>query len=153
MPDNPELPALVPAEAVGVHAGVASRRGVIGLLADLLARGHGLDGEAVAASLHAREALGSTAFGGGIAIPHCAGPEGGGVQGAMLLLHTPVDWEAPDGEPVDLAVALVGPPGAAMLKALALVSRALRDPVLVAKLRGARSDHALWSLLAMQEAA
>ena len=149
----PELQNLVPPGAIAVHMGVSSRRGVLSHLAELMARGHGLPAEDVATALIAREAQGSTAFGGGVAIPHgrLAGAES--VHGAILRLHAPLEWEAPDGQPVDVVACLVGPDGTEMLKALALVSRALRDPLFVAKLRGAANADSLWSLLTLQEAA
>lgn len=157
MPDIVELPALLPAEAVGVHAGVISRRGAIAMLSELMQRGHGLSAVAVAAAMHAREAETSTAFGSGVAIPHghlpdAPGDPPGRIRGALLILHTPVDWNAPDGQPVDIVAGLAGAEGTPMLKALARMCRALRDPVLVAKMRGAVDAHALWSLIALQEA-
>jgi PTS system nitrogen regulatory IIA component len=70
----------------------------------------------------------------------------------VIRLAQPVEWAAVDGLPVDLVLALAGPdePGADNLKALALLSRTLRDRVLVEKLRGVNDAGALWALLAGQ---
>lgn len=147
-----DMQHLVPAAATAVHGGILSKRGVISLLADLLVRGHGLAAGATLDSLLHREAEGSTAFGGGVAIPHGRVGQMAGVHGAFLRLANPVDWGAPDDQPVDLVVGLVGPDGTELLKSLALVSRALRDVGLVARLRGADDADLLWSLLAGQAA-
>jgi nitrogen PTS system EIIA component len=69
-----------------------------------------------------------------------------------VRLSQPVDWSSVDGMPVDVVIALAGPEtaGADNLKALALLSRTLRDQSLVGKIRGARDAAALWALLAGQ---
>jgi PTS system nitrogen regulatory IIA component len=73
-----------------------------------------------------------------------------GVFGYFARLTAPVDYLAVDRMPVDLVVLLLSPPdaGADHLKALASVSRMLRDRQTVAKLRGARSRDAIYALLA-----
>lgn len=113
-----------------------------------MARAHGLDGDAVARGLSEREKLGSTGFGGGVAIPHgrLAGLDR--VTGVFAKIAPPIDFEAVDGLPVDLVFAMISPPdaGAEHLKALARVSRQLRDQAFVAKLRGAGSADALYAL-------
>ena len=97
-----------------------------------------------------RERLGTTAVGGGIAIPHARLPGLERIVGAMARLTPAVPLDAPDELPVDLVFVLLSPAdaGADHLKALARVSRALRDRSLVAKLHGAGSRDALFSLLA-----
>jgi nitrogen PTS system EIIA component len=92
--------------------------------------------------------LGSTGFGNGIAIPH------GKVEGLNHIvalcarLTQPIDFQAIDDLPVDLIFCLLSPPdaGADHLKALAQVSRWLRDAAFVAKLRGAGSNDAAYAL-------
>lgn len=138
---------LLPVTVVeGVSA--KSRKALFGLLAGLIADTHDLDAEAVAASLNDRERLGSTGFGGGVAIPH--GRLAGLTQviGVFARLAQPLDFEAVDGLPVDLVFAMLSPTdaGANHLKALARVSRQLRDQAFTAKLRGAGSPDALYAL-------
>jgi PTS system nitrogen regulatory IIA component len=97
-----------------------------------------------------RERLGSTGIGGGIAIPH--GRMAGLVQPRALFarLAQPVDFDSIDERPVDIVFLLVTPEGAGAdhLKALARVSRLLRDRALVDKLRATESADALYALLA-----
>ena len=73
-----------------------------------------------------------------------------GVFGYFARLTTPIDFQSVDDLPVDLVFMILSPPdaGADHLKALAAVSRALRDRDIVAKLRGARSRDAIFALLA-----
>lgn len=101
-----------------------------------------------------REKLGSTGFGGGVAIPHGRLPGIAAVSGVFARLAQPIDYGAVDGAPVDLVFLLLSPEGsnAEHLKALARVSRRLRDTSFTAKLRGAGSPDALYALLAVAEA-
>jgi PTS system nitrogen regulatory IIA component len=96
-----------------------------------------------------RERLGSTGIGGGIAIPH--GRMAGLTQpcGLFARLAQPVDFDSIDERPVDIVFLLVAPEGAGAdhLKALARVSRLLRDRSLVEKLRATESADALYALL------
>ena len=103
-----------------------------------------------AAALADREKVGSTGFGGGVAIPHARIEGLNGVFGYFARLTAPVEFQSVDKLPVDLVFLILSPPdaGADHLKALAAVSRVLRDRNMVAKLRGARSRDALFALLA-----
>ena len=96
-----------------------------------------------------RERLGSTGIGGGIAIPHGKLPGLQRLHGVFARLATPVEFEAIDERPVDLVFLLLAPEaaGADHLKALARVSRLLRDRAVVEKLRAASSADALYALL------
>lgn len=96
-----------------------------------------------------RERLGTTAVGHGVAIPHVKLAELDRMCGAFARLDQPIDFEADDGEPVDLLFLLMAPEGAGAdhLKALALVSRTLRDNDLCDKLRGSDNPDALYALL------
>ena len=80
--------------------------------------------------LQQREKLGSTGVGNGIAIPHGKLPKLGKLFGLFARLERPVDFDALDGQPVDLVFLLLAPEaaGADHLKALARVARLLRDP-------------------------
>ena len=101
-----------------------------------------------------RERLGSTGFGAGVAIPH--GKIDGLVQvvGFFAKLAQPIEFQAIDSMPVDLVFLLLSPSdaGADHLKALARVSRRLRDRAFVAKLRGAGSADALYALFTSADA-
>lgn len=118
----------------------------LGVLSSVVA---GLTARVVTERLTDRERLGSTGFGGGIAIPHGKVEGLTGIVGLFVRLDRPIDFEAVDDLPVDLVFALLSPPdaGAEHLKALAGVSRRLRDRGFVAKLRGAGSRDALFALL------
>ena len=96
-----------------------------------------------------RERLGSTGIGGGIAIPHGRMAGIDRPYGLFARLGHPVDFDSIDERPVDLVFLLVAPEGAGAdhLKALARVSRLLRDRALVDKLRATESADALYALL------
>ena len=96
-----------------------------------------------------REKLGTTAVGYGVAIPHGKLPKLEKLFGLFARLERPIDFEAMDGLPVDLVFLLLAPEGAGAdhLKALARVSRLLRDRGLVDKLRATESADALYALL------
>jgi len=122
------------------------------LLAELSGRAaslFGVDERRLFDRLLKRERLGSTGIGGGIAIPH--GRMGSLTQpcGVFARLIHPVDFNAIDERPVDIVFLLVAPEGAGAdhLKALARVSRLLRDHALVDKLRATDSADALYALL------
>lgn len=99
--------------------------------------------------LNERERLGSTGIGMGIAIPHGKLPEIGRLYGLFARLERPIPFDAVDDQPVDLAFVLLAPPdaGADHLKALARVSRLLRDRETCKKLRGTDNADALYALL------
>ncbi len=96
-----------------------------------------------------RERLGSTGIGGGIAIPHGRMSDLAKPCGLFTRLVHPVDFDSIDERPVDVVFLLVAPEGAGAdhLKALARVSRLLRDRNLVEKLRATESADALYALL------
>ena len=96
-----------------------------------------------------RERLGSTGIGGGIAIPHARLSTLNKPVGLFARLAQPIDFEAIDDRPVDIVFLLAAPEGAGAdhLKALARVSRLLRDRGLVEKLRATENADALYALL------
>jgi len=100
-------------------------------------------------TLNQRERLGSTGVGHGIAIPHGKLPKIETLFGMFARLEKPVDFEALDGEPVDLVFLLLAPEaaGADHLKALARVARLLRDPEVAKKLRASRDAASLHAIL------
>jgi PTS system nitrogen regulatory IIA component len=101
-----------------------------------------------------REKLGSTAVGNGIAIPHGKLSRLNKLFGLFARLERPIDFEALDGQPVDLIFLLLAPEGAGAdhLKALARVARLLRDPDVARKLRDSRDASAIYAVLAMPSA-
>ena len=114
----------------------------------------GQNEKAILEILLQREKLGSTGVGNGVAIPHGKLQKLGNVFGLFARLERPVDFEALDGQPVDLIFLLLAPEGAGAdhLKALARVARLLRDPDVKRKLRDSRDAEALYAVLAMPSA-
>lgn len=146
---SPDLGDLITPAGVIHDAHAANKRQLLGLMAARAARLAGVDEARVIDVILEREALGSTGFGAGTAIPHGRLDAIGRIVAIVAKLATPVDFAALDGQPVDLVVLMLAPAGAGAdhLKALARVSRALRDADLCAKLRGAGSADALYALL------
>lgn len=100
-------------------------------------------------ALMKRERLGTTGVGNGIAIPHGKLPNLDRLYGMFARLEHPIEFEAIDDRPVDLIFLLLAPEasGADHLKALARVSRLLRDRSACEKLRGTDDAEALYALL------
>jgi PTS system nitrogen regulatory IIA component len=126
-------------------------------LQELAARAAALCGQserAVFETLLQRERLGSTGVGNGIAIPHGKLPRLERLFGLFARLERPIDFEALDGQPVDLIFLLLAPEtaGADHLKALARVARLLRDPETASKLRASRDADALYAVLTLPPA-
>ena len=138
-----DLSSLLKPRAVKVLTDVTSKKR---LMQSISALAHDLielpEGQ-IFDALQERESLGPTGVGHGVALPHARLPELTEVHGAFFRLEKPVDFDAADKQPVDLVFAMFAPAdtGVDHLKALALVSRTLRDAGLRAKLR-ANSDAA-----------
>jgi PTS system nitrogen regulatory IIA component len=128
---------------------VASKKQALQELAKRAAAMTGLHERAVFEVLLEREKLGTTGVGHGIAIPHGKLPQLDRLYGMFARLETPIDFDAIDEQPVDLICLLLAPQtaGADHLKALAQVSRLLRDRQVCEKLRGANSPEAIYALL------
>src|SRR6201995_1860805 len=96
-----------------------------------------------------RERLGSTGIGNGIAIPHGKLPKLERLFGVFARLDRPIDFEALDGQPVDLLFLLLAPEaaGADHLKALAAVARLVGEPEGATKLRESRDAEAIYAVL------
>ena len=114
----------------------------------------GQDERLIFETLMQREKLGSTGVGNGIAIPHGKLPKLPKLFGLFARLERPIDFEALDGQPVDLMFLLLAPEGAGAdhLKALARVARMLRGPDIAAKLRYSGDTDALYSVIALPSA-
>jgi nitrogen PTS system EIIA component len=148
------LANLVYPATVRAQQSVDSKRGFFPLAGAVAAASLGLDASEVAEALLERERLGSTAFGRGMAIPHARLDGISGVRALVLQFAKPVDFDAIDALPVDLVFVLLSPTdaGADHLKALAQVSRFLRDEGAVARMRGARTAEALYAILTGEQA-
>jgi PTS system nitrogen regulatory IIA component len=101
-----------------------------------------------------RERLGSTGVGNGIAIPHGKLAKFTRLFGLFARLERPIDFDAIDGQPVDLVFLLLAPEaaGADHLRALSRIARVLRDPAVVQKLRATRDAAALHAVLCGEHA-
>lgn len=122
------------------------------LLADLARRaGLALDVPPahLLAELKKREELGSTAIGGGVAMPHARLQKVNKPFGMLVRLRKPIEFDAVDGKPVDIVFLLLLPesPDGEQLGALACTARKLRDPAIVAALRRARDESELYGRL------
>jgi nitrogen PTS system EIIA component len=148
-----EISDLLQTDAV-VILKASSKKQVLQELAKKAAGITGLSERKIFDTLLERERLGTTGVGKGVAIPHGKMADLKGLHGVFARLEKPVDFEAIDDHPVDLVFLLLAPEqaGADHLKALARVSRLLRDPVNCEKLRGASNTDALYMLLIQSEA-
>ena len=148
-----DLHDLLATDAILERVAVGTRKALFQQLAAAAAATYGLDPAAVAEAVGTREKLGSTGFGAGVATPHGKLPGMSHVCGVFARLANPLDFGAVDDLPVDIVFMLLSPAdaGAVHLKALAKVSRALRDKAFVDKLRGAGSRDALVALLTAGE--
>lgn len=140
--------------AVTLRVSAPGKRQVLGVIADVAARVLGVDADAVLEGLTEREAAGSTGVGHGVAIPHARIDGLDRIRAIFVRLETPVAFDAVDDKPVDLLVALLAPrdANAQHLRALARVSRMMRQPELREQLRQARSADAVHVLLAHEAA-
>lgn len=149
-----DLQTLLPSQAVRVLSDVTSKKRLIQRTAEIASELLPLSSNSILDALVDRENLGATGVGNGVALPHArlAGVEG--VTGVFVRLERPIDFEAVDRQPVDLIFALLAPEDAGVehLKALALVSRTLRDESLCAKLRANSNPATLHLLLTGGEA-
>ena len=143
------LSSILKPQAVKVVQAVSSKKRLFQEIGDLVALAQGLDSSAVVEALLERESLGPTGVGHGVALPHARLPGLDTVIGSFVMLEKPLDFGAVDRQPVDLAFALFAPEDAGVdhLKALALVSRTLRDTALCSKLRANPEPAKLYALL------
>jgi PTS system nitrogen regulatory IIA component len=144
-----DLGDLLKPEGVFASLRVKNKKQALQELAVRAARITGLDERQIFDALLQRERLGSTGVGRGIAIPHARIAGLARIAAVFAQLDEPIDFDALDGEPVDLVFVLLAPEhaGADHLKALARISRVLRDPQTLEKLRAARDRTALHSVL------
>jgi PTS system nitrogen regulatory IIA component len=139
--------------AVGARINAASKRQALSIVSEIAGRAFELKSAEILTKIMQRERLGSTGVGHGVAVPHCRLRGIDRVRGVFVRLETPVDFGAVDEQPVDLIFALLAPPNDAseQLRALARVSRVLRQTDLRQQLRQARSADAMRALLVQEQ--
>jgi nitrogen PTS system EIIA component len=149
-----QLRDLITPEAVIPSLKAKSKKQLLQELSARAARLTGLDERDIFDVLWQRERLGSTGLGQGVAIPHGKLAPLKGIVGIFARLAEPVDFDSVDGEPVDVVFLLLTPEaaGADHLKALARVSRLLRDGSAVEKLRASKDASALHAVLTAEPA-
>lgn len=151
--DDMDFSELLKPEAVKVLTSASSKKRLMHDISDLSEQAYGLNADEVLDALLEREALGPTGVGHGIALPHARLPDLEGVLGVFVLLDKPIDFGAVDRQPVDIAFALFAPEDAGVdhLKALALVSRTLRDANICTKLRSNPNPATLYTILSSSQ--
>ena len=140
---------LMTSDCVLANLRASNKRQVLQELARKASKLTGQAEDAIYEILNERELLGTTGIGHGIAIPHGKLPGLDRVYGVFAKLERPVDFDAIDNQPVDLIFLLLAPAncGTDHLKALAKVSRMLRDRILCEKMRGSTSCDAIYALM------
>jgi len=144
-----ELNELISSDGIVAALKAGSKKQALQELSQIAETITGISSREIFATVLQRERLGSTGVGQGIAIPH------GKLEGLDRLfaifarLETPISFDAMDDQPVDLIFLLLAPEsaGADHLKALARISRTLRDPSITEKLRASDSTAAIYSIL------
>ena len=144
-----DLIRILKPEAVKVFSTASSKKRLFQEIADIAQTAYGLDASVTVDALLERESLGPTGVGHGVALPHARLTGLDQVVGIFVMLEKPVDFSAPDREPVDIVFTLFAPEDAGVehLKALALVSRTLKDQNVRTKLRANNDPSALYAIL------
>ena len=144
-----ELAKLLLPGAVRVVAHLTSKKRLFQELGELASQAYALSAATAIDGLQERESLGPTGVGHGIALPHARLEDLSQIRGIFLRLERPLDYDSVDRQPVDLVFALFAPKdsGVDHLKALALVSRTMRDPGICAKLRANTDTGKLHAIL------
>ena len=139
---------------IGCNVEAASKKRVLEQLGQRLAESvPELTQDLVFDALLERERLGSTGLGKGIALPHARMAQVDRAMGAFIKLTNGVDFDAIDGEPVDLAFAMLVPEEATdeHLQLLSTLARLFSDSAFCSALRQAETDHDLYQLLRRRE--
>ncbi|QQR38647.1 PTS sugar transporter subunit IIA [Devosia rhizoryzae] len=140
---------LIPAERIFVGVNVANRRELLGFFAQRAGELGLVDRQQCQQGLAEREELGSTGLGHGIAIPHARVAGIGHAVGMCAVLARPIDFEAVDQEPVDVAFMLLLPEqsGGEPMKALSRVAKIARQEQVINALRRAHSTEETFGIL------
>ena len=144
-----EFSNLLKPEAIRIFSSVSSKKRLLHDIAGIAEACYQTDYSQTVEALMERESLGPTGVGGGIALPHARLEQLDKVVGAFVLLENPIEFDAIDKQPVDIVFGLFPPKSAGVehLKALALVSRTLREQSIVAKLRSNPKSSTLYTIL------
>ena len=144
-----ELSKLLMPGAVRIVGQFTSKKRLFQELGEIAAQAYAISGAAAIDGLQERESLGPTGVGHGIALPHARLEDLSRIVGVFIRLEKPLDYDSVDRQPVDLVFGLFAPKdsGVDHLKALALVSRTMRDPAVVAKLRANTDPGKLHAIL------
>jgi PTS system nitrogen regulatory IIA component len=147
-----DIGELLARDSVAARVSVSSKRMALSAAADLAARKLGRPSAEILEALLERETLGSTGVGQGVAVPHARLEGLDRLTGLFLKLEQPIAFDAVDDRPVDLLFVLLAPKdsGVEHLRALARVSRLLRQGELREQLRQARSADTVYALLARE---
>lgn len=143
------LSSLLKPEAVRVLSSIPSKKRLMRAVAETAGECYGVDVDSALAALLDRESVGPTGVGHGVALPHARLADLDEVSGVFLRLDKPIAFDAVDRRPVDLVFGLFAPEdcGVTHLRALATVSRALRNPKLQQKLRANDEPTVLHAIL------
>lgn len=149
-----DLGDLITRDGVFCCLKVATKKQALEGLAQTAAPLTGIDAKELFNSLLQRERLGSTGLGRGIAVPHVHVRGLNRIVCLFAKLATPVDFDAPDNQPVDLLFLLLSPDHASgdHLKSLARISRLVRDTATIELLRAAKDVDGLRHVLLPQQA-
>ncbi|RVV97859.1 PTS lactose transporter subunit IIC [Mesobaculum littorinae] len=144
-----DLSTILSPAAIRVVGSITSKKRLFHELGDLARHAYGLPASHAIDALLDRESLGPTGVGHGVALPHARLQQLDCVSGVFLRLDRPIDFGSVDRQPVDLFFSLFAPESAGVdhLKALALVSRTMRDPSICAKLRANDDPATLHAIL------
>ncbi|MCM2561865.1 PTS sugar transporter subunit IIA [Lutimaribacter sp. EGI FJ00015] len=144
-----QLSKILKPEAVKVISSSSSKKRLLHDLGDLASSAYGIDANRAVEALMERESLGPTGVGHGVALPHARLDGVTEVIGVFIQLEKPVDFDAVDRQPVDIVFGLFAPEEAGVehLKALALVSRTLREASICNKLRANKDAQTLYTIL------
>lgn len=139
--------------AVRVVSSTSSKKRLLQELAQMASSVYGIDEQRSNEALQERESLGPTGVGRGVALPHARVDDLDGVVGVFILLEKPVDFDSVDHQPVDIVFALFAPHEAGVdhLKALARVSRTLRDDAVCEKLRSNTDAATIFTILTEEQ--
>lgn len=149
-----DLAEIIDSRAVLANVKAQNKKQLLQELSQTMASLVAMDQRIIFETLLTREKLGSTGIGQGLAIPHGKVPGLTRVYGLFAKLNQPILYDSVDGEPVDLVFVLLAPDhaGADALKALARISRLLREPQTITKLRGTDTPEGLYAILTEPQA-
>ena len=148
-----DFAAILSSDAVKILTSTSSKKRLMQDIGELVGQAYDLKSDVIVDALITRESLGPTGVGHGVALPHARLEGLEEVVGAFVLLDKPIDFSSVDRQPVDLAFALFAPENAGVehLKALALVSRTLRNNATCNKLRANLDAGTLYTILTEEQ--